>query len=260
MPVPATAATGQPHCFVGVSTKMYLGYQASLDWLTAVRTVVAARAPLPAGLTVFVAPSFPLLESARRILAGSGVMLGAQNCSTAGGALTGEVSPALLAEMGVELVEIGHAERRRLFGETDAVVAVKTAAAALAGLTPLLCVGETVRGDPAAAARFCCEQVAAALGRNVSLDSVVVAYEPIWAIGGADPADPDYVNDVVARLRVLLQQRAGAGRARILYGGSAKPGLLPRLDAVDGLFLGRFAHDPAGFGRVLDEAILLTGR
>ena len=259
MPVSVTAATGQPHCLIGVSTKMYLGYQASLDWLTAVRAVVAARAPLPPGLAVFVAPSFPVLESARRILAGSGVMLGAQNCSTAGGALTGEVSAALLAEMGVDLVEIGHAERRRLFGETDAVVAVKTAAAALAGLTPLLCVGETVRGDPAAAARFCSEQVTAALGQSVALDSVVVAYEPIWAIGGAEPADPDYVNDVVARLRDLLQP-AGAGRARILYGGSAKPGLLPRLDAVDGLFLGRFAHDPAGFGRVLDEAILLTGR
>lgn len=256
MPASRAAETAHPLCYVGVSTKMYLGYQASLDWLTAVHGIVAARAPLPRGLTVFVAPSFPILESARRILAGSGVVLGAQNCGTAGGALTGEVSPALLAEMGVELVEIGHAERRRLFGETDAVVAEKTAAAAMAGLTPLLCVGETVRGSPAAAARFCWEQVTSALGASVPLERVVVAYEPVWAIGAAIPADPDYVNDVVARLRELLDQPMRAGRSRIIYGGSAGPGLLPRLESVDGLFLGRFAHDPAGFGRVLDEAIV----
>lgn len=255
MPAPTIAPSQARPCFVGVSTKMYLGYQSSLDWLTAVRDIVAARTPLPTGLTVFVAPSFPVLESARSILAGSGVVLGAQNCSVAGGALTGEVSPALLAELGVSLVEIGHAERRLLFGETDAVVAVKTAAAASALLTPLLCVGETVRGNPAAAAQFCFEQITVALGEAVPVDTVVVAYEPVWAIGAAEPAEPNYVNAVVDRLRELLQQRVGGGRPRIIYGGSAGPGLLPRLDAVDGLFLGRFAHDPAGFGQVLDEAI-----
>ena len=234
---------------------MYLGYQASLDWLTAMREIVATRAPLSAELTVFVAPSFPVLESARSILAGTGVVLGAQNCSTAGGALTGEVSPALLAELGVGLVEIGHAERRRLFGETDAVVALKTEAAASAGLTPLLCVGETVRSSPASAARVCLEQVSAGLSASVPLDDVVVAYEPVWAIGAAEPAEPGYVNEVVGQLRELLQQRLGGGRPSIIYGGSAGPGLLARLDAVDGLFLGRFAHDSAGFGQVLDEAI-----
>jgi triosephosphate isomerase len=260
MPASTPATTGQPHCVIGVSTKMYLGYQASLVWLTAVRAVVTARGPLPAALTVFVAPAFPVLESASRILAGSGVVLGAQNCSTAAGALTGEVSAALLAEVGVELVEIGHAERRRRFGETDAVVAAKTAAAVLAGLTPLLCVGEAVRGTPTATARFCYEQITAALGGSVYLDSVMVAYEPVWAIGAAAPAEPDYVNDVVARLRELLRPLASAGGPQIIYGGSATVGLLPRLDAVDGLFLGRFAHDPAAFGRILDEAILRVSR
>ena len=148
--------------------------------------------------------------------------------------------------MGSEMCirDSGHAERRRLFGETDAVVALKTEAAAAAGLTPLLCVGETERGLPADAARFCFEQIAAALGQTVSLDDVVVAYEPVWAIGVADPAQPGYVNDVVAQLRELLLQRSHAdtGRPRIIYGGSAGPGLLPQLDTVDGLFLGRFAH------------------
>jgi len=260
VPASMTAATEPQACLVGVSTKMYLGYQDSLDWLAAVRAVVAARSPLPSGLTVFVAPSFPVLESARRILAGSGVLLGAQNCSAGGGALTGEVSPALLAELDVQLVEIGHAERRRLFGETDAVVALKTAAATAAGLTPLLCVGETERGLPADAARFCFEQIAAALGQTVSLDDVLVAYEPVWAIGAADPAQPGYVNDVVARLRELLCSHEDTRRPRIIYGGSAGPGLLPQLDTVDGLFLGRFAHDPAGLGQVLDEAIQRADR
>ncbi|WP_241978467.1 triose-phosphate isomerase family protein [Cryobacterium sp. Hz9] len=245
-----------PAIYVGVSTKMYLGYQASLDWLAGVRDIIADRPGLPREVRVFVAPSFPLLHSARSILAGTGVIIGAQNCSESGGPVTGEVSPELLAEMGVELVEIGHAERRRLFGETDAVVARKTAAAVAAGLTPLLCIGEVVRVSPAEAAEFCHRQVLSALGAAVphsavTLASVMLAYEPVWAIGTTQPAEPAYVNEVVGRLRDRLQDSV-----RIIYGGSAQPGLLPLLHAVDGLFLGRFAHDPVNLGRVLDEAAL----
>ena len=90
--------------YIGVSTKAYLGYQGSLDWLAGVRDVVADRPGLAGAVTVFVAPSFPMLESARRILAGTEVVLGAQDCGEQGGAFTGEVSPALLAELGVGLV------------------------------------------------------------------------------------------------------------------------------------------------------------
>lgn len=249
-----------PRQYVGVSTKMYLGYQASLDWLAGVRNEVLARPALAGTVDVFVAPSFPVLESARRILDGSGVLLSAQNSSAEGGALTGEVSPAILAELGVELVELGHAERRRLFGEDDDVVALKTAAVAAAGMTPLLCIGEIEQHSAAESVDFCFQQVRSALGGTLSPEAVVLAYEPVWAIGAGKPAPPAYVNDVVGGLRKRLAEHSGGSGPAIVYGGSAGPGLLPRLESVDGLFLGRFAHDPANFGAVLDEALARAGQ
>jgi triosephosphate isomerase len=243
--------------YIGASTKMYLGYQASLDWMERVRQVVDERPQIGDGEAVrpFVIPSFPLLESAQRIFEGSCVWVGAQNCSWSGGALTGEVSADLLAEMGVRIVEIGHAERRAIFGEDDKIVQLKTVAAQAVGLTPLLCIGESVRGDPTVGAHHCRVQVLAALGGRGDLSSLIIAYEPVWAIGASQPAEPAYVNAVIGRLRQLLAETHPATRIRIIYGGSAGPGLLPELTGVDGLFLGRFAHDPDNFGSVLDEAL-----
>ncbi len=250
---------------IGVSTKMYLGYQASLRWLEGVRDVIEARPSLRAGgpVDVFVIPSFPVLESARRILDGLPVRLGAQNCSWGDGPLTGEVSAGMLAEMGVSLVEIGHAERRSLFGEDDAVIARKVSAALTAGLTAVLCVGEGKRMAPEETARVCAQQVAAALvdrdGRVRSGSGpLLVAYEPLWSIGAPAPADPAYVNQVVTALRAALPEPIAADIA-IIYGGAAGPALLDRLPTVDGLFLGRFAHDPANLGTVIDEALAALG-
>ncbi len=251
-----TSGTSATPLYVGVSTKMYLGYRASLRWLSEVRAVVDARPALAAGrdVRVFVIPSFPVLARAGEILAGSPVLLGAQDCAWGDGALTGEVSPGMLSELGVSLVEIGHAERRALFGEDDAVVARKVRAAVGAGLAPLLCIGEPGRLPPEEAARFCLSQVRLATGGDDSLaPHLVLAYEPVWAIGADRPAEPAYVNAVVALIR------AGLGAAcPIIYGGSAGPGLLPQLAAADGLFLGRFAHDAGNLGRVLDEALEAT--
>jgi triosephosphate isomerase len=238
---------------IGVSTKMYLGYQASLRWLAEVRSVVDARPGLAgdSAVRVFVIPSFPVLEQARRILEGSPVLLGAQSCSWADGPLTGEVSPGMLAELGVSLVELGHAERRRLFGEDDLVVARKVRAAVDAGLTPLLCIGEPDLLDHRAAADFCLRQVRSATGGDDSLlQRLVIAYEPVWAIGADRPASAEYVNAVTGLIREAL-----GPASHIIYGGSAGPGLLPALTGVDGLFLGRSAHDAGNLGRVLDEAL-----
>ncbi len=249
-----TSGTSATPLYIGVSTKMYLGYQASLRWLSEVRAVVDARPALATaqGLRVFVIPSFPVLAEARNVLAGSPVLLGAQNCAWADGPLTGEVSPGMLAELGVSLVEIGHAERRALFGEDGAIVARKVRAAVDAGLTPLLCIGEPGRASPADAADFCLRQARSAAGGDDSLlPRLVLAYEPVWAIGADQPAEPAYVNAVVA----LIRERLGAP-CPIIYGGSAGPGLLPQLTAADGLFLGRFAHNAANLGRVLDEALV----
>ncbi|MDQ0729324.1 triose-phosphate isomerase family protein [Arthrobacter sp. B1I2] len=254
------SSTGNGTVYVGVSTKMYLGYQASLRWLSEVRSVVDERPGLATGsakdspVRVFVIPSFPVLEPATRILAGSPVVLGAQNCAWGDGPLTGEVSPGMLAELGVTLVEIGHAERRRLFAEDDAVVARKVRAAVGHSLTPLLCIGEPDMLDAGAAADFCLRQVRAATGGDPAvLDRLVLAYEPVWAIGADAPAPPHHVNSVLALLRAEL-----GPDCPLIYGGSAGPGLLPQLPAADGLFLGRFAHDAANLGRVLDEALAVA--
>ncbi|MBT2554638.1 triose-phosphate isomerase family protein [Arthrobacter sp. ISL-5] len=272
--------------YVGVSTKMYLGYGDSLRWLGELRHEVDARPALAAGRVVpFVIPSFPVLPAASKIIAGSPLILGAQNCGWADGPWTGEVSPSLLAELGVRLVEIGHAERRRHFGEDDAMVALKVKAADDAGVTPLLCVGEEAApaadADPAgaagaaeAAATFVYGQIEAAVRGDWDLAArLVIAYEPVWAIGAAEPASAGYVSAVVRSLRELLAahrpdahgsdaQRPDGGpglqELPVIYGGSAKPGLLPTLEGVSGLFLGRFAHDAANFGKVLDEALSLS--
>lgn len=245
---------------IGVSTKMYLGYSASLRWLEQIQEIVAERPGIyPGGpVRVIVIPAYPVLESARRILADGPVQLGAQNCSWGEGALTGEVSAAMLAELGVSVVEIGHAERRSLFGESDAVVAQKTQMVLAAGLEPLLCVGESVRMTPQEAAGHCLAQVLSASGpggrQEANIGRLLLAYEPVWAIGAPAPAPPEYVNDVADTLRGLLAERTEDVPA-IIYGGSAGPGLLPELQSLDGLFLGRFAHDPKNFGMVLDEAL-----
>jgi L-erythrulose 1-phosphate isomerase len=252
---PATSAT----ILVGVSTKMYLGYRDSLDWLERLRHEVDTRPALAAGRVVpFVIPSFPVLPAAAQLLAGSQVLLGAQNCGWADGPWTGEVAPSMLAELGVRLVEIGHAERRKHFNEDDAMVALKVRAADDAGLTPLLCVGESDSSEPAAAADFVYRQIESAVDGDWSLAGrLTIAYEPVWAIGAAEPAAAGYVSDVVRQLRAQLTA-AGVPGLPVIYGGSAKPGLLPTLDGVSGLFLGRFAHDPANFGAVLDEALALS--
>lgn len=240
---------------IGISTKMYLGYETSKVWLKAVTALAAASKEVQSGrVELFVAPSFPILESTLAVTRGTSVHVAAQNASDQdAGALTGEVSPAFLAEMGVAIVELGHAERRRHFGEDDAVVARKVAAAQRNGLRPLLCIGEEHRKTPEEAARACLEQIRAA-NINAAGPRPVIAYEPVWAIGAPQPADPDYVCAVTGHLRQDLDIDH-----TLLYGGSAGPGLLPKLyPYVDGLFLGRFAHDPRNIALILEEAEALT--
>ncbi|MDR6637364.1 triose-phosphate isomerase family protein [Paenarthrobacter nitroguajacolicus] len=242
--------------YVGVSTKMYMGYAQSLAWLEQLVAEVDARPALAAGRVVpFVIPSFPVLPAAAAAMADSPLLLGAQNCGWADGPWTGEVSPSMLAELGVGLVEIGHAERRRHFAEDDRVVALKVRAAVHAGLTPLLCVGEPELSTPEAAAELVFRQIRAAVSGDWSVASgLIIAYEPVWAIGAPEPASAAYVSRVVAALRDSLGQH-GLVDLPVIYGGSAKPGLLPQLSGVSGLFLGRFAHNARNFGLVLDEAL-----
>jgi triosephosphate isomerase len=247
---------------VGVSLKAYFGRRDARAWFAAVAERLRDHASVRGGrVTVFVIPSFLQIDDAAAALSGVGVAIGAQDVSAyPPGAYTGEISADELSESGALFVEIGHAERRRLFGETEAVVAEKTAAALGAGLVPVLCLGEDERADAAAAARTTVAQLRSAL-EGAADGPVVVAYEPVWAIGAAEPAPVDHIVTVTRAVRAALDALPGRTGSSVIYGGSAGPGLLTRLgDDVDGLFLGRFAHDPDALVSVLDEAVALDDR
>ncbi|ODU73690.1 MAG: triose-phosphate isomerase [Microbacterium sp. SCN 71-21] len=245
---------------VGVSLKAYFGRQQARDWFADVAARVARHDAVQAGaVDVFVIPTYLQIADARAALAGTPVAIGAQDVSAYGvGAYTGEITAAELADSGVSLAEIGHAERRRLFGETDDVVAAKAAAALAHGVTPVLCIGETIETDAASAARATVAQLHTDLA-DAPDGPVIAAYEPVWAIGAPAPAPDAHIVTVIAALREALASLPGRAGSRVIYGGSAGPGLLARLgDGVDGLFLGRFAHDPAALEAVLDEASALA--
>lgn len=237
---------------------MYFGYGRTLEWCRAVAAAASAHPAVASGeVELFVLPTAPAIPAAREILAPARVGVGAQDLSWADeGAFTGEVSPAVLAELGCRYAEVGHAERRRLLGEDDAIVAAKTAAALRNGLTPVLCVGEPERGSADDAVDHCRRELAAVLS-EAPAGRAIVAYEPHWAIGAPEPASPEHVSAVAEGLAETLASLPDREGSRVIYGGSAGPGLLSKLSpAVSGLFLGRFAHDPAAFAAVLDEAAM----
>ena len=239
--------TGRP--LVGAGLKMFLGYAETIGYL---RELAASAAEFD-GVSVFVLPSFPVLAAARELLAGSPVRYGAQDAHwEESGAYTGCVSPAVLRELGCTFVEVGHAERRRLFRESDDMVASKALAAVRCGLEPIVCVGEERRDDRAAAAAVG-DQVAALLEPLPADADLIVAYEPVWAIDSDAAADPGHVERVAAE---VARQAAGrAGAVRILYGGSVRPADVPGLLAagVDGLFVGRAAAAVSGLRAVVES-------
>src|SRR5499427_2922990 len=183
---------------------------------------------------------FPYLAQVSAALAGSGIAWGAQNVSEhASGAYTGEVSGAMLKEFGCRYAIVGHSERRALYGEDDAKVAAKLIAARRAGLTPILCVGETLeqreRGETERVVARQLDAVVSAAGA-AALPDAVLAYEPVWAIGTGKNATPQQAQDVHAFLRARL-----SGELTILYGGSVKPGNAKELFAmpdIDGGLIG----------------------
>ncbi|MEU3274495.1 triose-phosphate isomerase family protein [Saccharomonospora sp. NPDC006951] len=236
---------------LGISLKLYFSHARTLEWSRDVAALAAHEAIAGGHAELFVLPSFPSIPAVAGIFEGTPVRVGAQDlCAEDGGAFTGEVGGPLLRELGCTYAEVGHAERRRLYGEDDATVAGKTQAALRNDLVPVLCVGEPDRVSSAEAAERCVAEVESALGG--SSGPVVVAYEPHWAIGAERPAPDSHIAEVCG----TLKDRLGV---RVIYGGSAGPGLLTRLGtSVDGLFLGRFAHDPAAVGKVMDEALALA--
>jgi triosephosphate isomerase len=244
---------------IGISLKMYFGQRHTVGWCRAVAGL-AARHPAVTrrAVELFVLPAAPMIAPALEVFAGTPVGVGAQNLySEDSGPFTGEVSGALLREMGCRYAEVGHAERRRLFGEDNPAAAAKVAACWRNGLIPVLCVGEPSRSSPRQAAAACVAEAREVLddAADGTRGRVVLAYEPQWAIGRSEPAPVRHIREVAAGLRRWLAARDQFAGSRVIYGGSAGPGLLASVsDTVDGLFLGRFAHDPAAVEAILDEA------
>jgi triosephosphate isomerase len=212
------------------------------------------------GVDVAICPTFTVLQAMVESTRGSRVAVYAQNMHQApDGPFTGEVSAPMLTEIDVQGVILGHSERREYFGETDKALAQKVPAALDAGLLPVLCVGETEeereRGDTERKLRH---QVQEALARVETdrLGDVVIAYEPIWAIGTGQVATAEQAQEAIAFVRALVADRSReqAARTRILYGGSVKPDNAAELLAlpdVDGALVGGASLDPVGFAEIV---------
>ncbi|HVF74949.1 MAG TPA: triose-phosphate isomerase [Acidimicrobiales bacterium] len=212
---------------------------------------------------VSVHPPFTDIRSVQTVLDADRipVLLGAQTCHWEDkGAFTGEVSPGMLAKLNVVLVIVGHSERRQLFGETDETANKKVKAVLANGMTPILCVGETLEEREAGGAE---EKVAAQVEAGLaglSADQVaglVVAYEPIWAIGTGRTATAEDAQAMCARVRTVVQGAFGdaaAAAVRVQYGGSVKPSNIAELMAqpdIDGALVGGASLDPAEFAPIV---------
>jgi triosephosphate isomerase len=219
--------------------------------------------PLVAGadaVDVVIAPPFTALDRLARKLAGSHVALSAQNVNPEPkGAFTGEIAPGMLVDLGCRYTIVGHSERRALYGETDEFVAAKAAALLAAGIRPIVCVGETLdQRESGDALGIVSGQIAGSLATVGAdqADDIVIAYEPVWAIGTGKTATPEIAQEVHAHIRGELRKKFGeAGdRVRIQYGGSVKPDNVDELMAqadIDGALVGGASLEPESFSRIV---------
>jgi triosephosphate isomerase len=244
--------------------KMFHGGPSGMELAAKVARVVRE---VPSAELV-IAPPFTVLAACAQVVAesGGGVGIAAQNMHAKDtGAFTGEVSAPMLKESGCTFAIIGHSERRQYFGETDASVAEKTAAALAHGLIPIVCVGETLAEREAGKTLEVVErQVRAFLG-TIASATVAIAYEPVWAIGTGKNAGPAEAEEVHAAIRGWLASSspALATRTRILYGGSVKPDNAAALLGcanVDGALIGGASLDAASFGAIARAAQALAAK
>ena len=239
--------------------KMFKGPAAAREFLEGFLPTVPGD-----GAEVFICPPFASLGTVIDVCSGSPVRVASQNMHFEDeGAFTGEVSAPMLVEIGADGVVLGHSERRALFGETDEALARKVRRAIEAGLTPILCVGETEDEREAGRTE---EVIETQLRRGLagtaprSGAELVLAYEPVWAIGTGRVAQPAQVEEAHGFLRSVLASATSpglAGEVRILYGGSVNAGNaagLIRLPEVDGFLVGGASLDPGGFRKILEAA------
>ena len=242
---------------IAANWKMHKTVPEAVAFVAELQDLVGA----PGDREVLIPPAFTALWPLREAMRAAGFALGAQNCHDQDqGAFTGEVSLTMLRDAGCRYVLTGHSERRHLFGETDAVIQRKVAAIYRHQLIPVLCLGELLPERQAGRTFEVIERqlrIAAGGLEPVQAEQLVVAYEPVWAIGTGQTATPDQAQEVHAFLRETLEQafdKTVAKAIRIVYGGSVKPDNVDRLMAqadIDGLLVGGASLDPASFARIV---------
>ncbi len=245
-----------PQYWVGTSWKMNKTLAEAMAFAEGLAASDAARDPR---VQRFVIPPFTAVRQVKARLADTSVKVGAQNMHwDDAGAWTGEISAPMLVDCGLDLVELGHSERRAHFGETNDTVGRKVESAVRHGLTPLICIGETLADrDSGRADEVLAGEVRGALGQLTGAQKdapILLAYEPVWAIGvNGIPASADYADARQAAILAVAQDVLGR-RVPCLYGGSVNPDNCAELIGcphIDGLFIGRSAWDVAGYLDIL---------
>ena len=243
----------QPQVWIGTSWKMNKTLAEARDFARGLTRVLDPR------IQSFVIPPFTAVREVKAMLADTAVKVGAQNMHWAdAGAWTGEISAPMLRDCDLDMVELGHSERREFFGETDETVALKVESAVRHGLIPLICIGETLaQRESGSAAQVLETQVRGALAKLSDAQKsapILLAYEPVWAIGANGiPATSDYADARQAEIIAVAQSVLGR-RIPCLYGGSVNPENCAELIScphIDGLFIGRSAWNVAGYLDIL---------
>jgi triosephosphate isomerase (TIM) len=239
--------------------KMYKSIAESLETALELKPLVANANHCE----VVIAPVFTAIKTVADRLEGSSVRVAGQDCSTETeeGAHTGEVLAEMLRDAGASFVIVGHSERRQYYSETDAIVGRKTRAALASGLTAIVCVGETLaQRDASHAETVVRNQLKGGLDRLTAADlqRIIVAYEPVWAIGTGRTATPEQAQEMHAFIRLVLREEHSsdvAEKMRILYGGSVKPdnvsGLMAR-DDIDGALVGGASLNAESFAKIVN--------
>jgi triosephosphate isomerase (TIM) len=232
------------------------GTRAALDQ---VRALMAAHPRPRPGVALLLCPPATLIAGMADLAKGHALHIGGQDCHAAEkGAHTGDISAPMLADAGASHVILGHSERRADHGETDADVAAKLTAAQAAGLTPILCLGETLGDrDAGQALQVVTGQLSGSIPDGADLGNLIVAYEPVWAIGTGRVAEPGQIAEVHATLRQALRDRFGeiAAAIPLLYGGSVNPGnaaVIFGIANVEGALVGGASLKAADFGAILE--------
>jgi triosephosphate isomerase len=247
---------------VASSWKMHIN---SLDECKRLSNELKEKVGSVEGVEMFILPTYPIIQTVGSIFQDSKIAWGAQNvCFEEKGAYTGEVPIQILKDLGCKYVEMGHAERKSMFNETDPLINKKVKLCEKFGLIPVICIGETQENlDNNVGKIMLKTQVLWALdGVNKEfIKKIIFAYEPVWAIGKAEAASSDYVQETHTYIRKVIEEECGedvAKTIRIIYGGSVSPETAPKLlkcPDVDGLFIGRFGLKSDNFKSMVESAL-----